>query len=168
MSGSRSSLNLLCPNVKYSQKCASISNFDQWPVLQRRTMFQSCNKLFDLLQCTEWSRYSKFHDGLGVINFESFQTLFSYSFLNFWFTRESSLESQVHHWPFYDDGIEKMRKSGPALSRRGELLVWELIISCHCDPDKNINSRMDDTSIHCGHRLSLYFFRLSGTLLLAD
>lgn len=60
--------------------------------------------------------------------------------------REKRLwKSQVHHWPLYNDGTEKMRKSGLTLSRRGELSVWELIISCHCETDKNINSRMDDT-----------------------
>ena len=73
--------------------------------------------------------------------------------------REKRLwKSQVHHWPLYNDGTEKMRKSGLTLSRRGELSVWELIISCHCETDKNINSRMDDTLIHCGHRLRFVFF----------
>ena len=61
MSGSRSSLNLLCPNVKYSQKCASISNFEN---IDRPVT--SLTKKNDV-----------------PVSFESFQILLSYSFLNF-------------------------------------------------------------------------------------
>ena len=124
---------LLCHIVKWSQKCASDGSY------QGHGRTKVAKYKIEVYFCSHDHKW----DG--------------------WFMREASLEklstslAPLRWWDCWEN--EKIRSDTEHWAgEESWLLVWELIISCHCESDKNINSRMDDTLIHCGHRVRFVFF----------